>query len=203
MRNWNSWRLVLAGAVLALAGLTTACGSSAASSGGGTTPDTTAAADTTTATDTTAATDTGGGADTAKSSGPAFATIYPILGSTDMKKHGCSASACHSAKNAADASLSGKLDLSNSATAYKALVTPGAKDLVCTATPRVTPGDHANSTLWQRVDPTAAGPTGCAAWAANADPTGATPVKMPWGQAGLAQADADLIKAWIDGGANP
>ena len=120
-----------------------------------------------------------------------------------MKTHGCAASACHSAKNAGDASLSGKLDLSNSATAYKALVTPGAKDLICTATPRVTPGDHANSTLWQRVDPGAAGPTGCAAWAANVDPSGATPVKMPWGQTGLSQANADLIKAWIDGGANP
>ena len=85
--------------------------------------------------------------------------------------------------------FAGKLDMSSQSIAYAALVTAASADNICGPMLRVKPGDHANSTMWVRMSPTA---TGCG--------TG-TVEKMPFGLAALPQAQIDAVAAWIDAGA--
>ncbi len=185
MRTLSFLRLALTGAVLTVALIASGCGSTTSSSGGttdtGTTEDTGAgsdAASSDTSTDTTTGTDTTAGTDT--TSGVSFSTIYPKMAAT------CAASGCHTTK---DAKFSGKLDLSAQDTAYAALVTSGTADGVCGPTLRVKAGDHANSSLWIRLNPTA---TTCG---------GADTGKMPSGGTPYTTAELAAVAAWIDAGA--
>ncbi len=189
MRTLSFLRLALTGTVLTVALIASGCGSTTSSSGGttdtGTTEDTGAGSD--------AASDTGAGSDTATGdmmggdmmggdtmTGVSFSTIYPKMAAT------CAASGCHTTK---DSKFSGKLDLSAQDTAYAALVTSGTADGICGPTLRVKAGDHANSSLWIRLNPTA---TTCG---------GADTGKMPSGGTPYTTAELDAVAAWIDAGA--
>ncbi len=187
MRTFSIHRLALTGAALTVALAASGCGTTTSSSGGGT--DTTAGSDTAadtattdtatgdTATTDTATTDTAAGDTTAAVS---FAKIYPNLQTS------CATASCHSTANK---QFAGKLDMSSQSIAYAALVTAASADNICGPMLRVKPGDHANSTMWVRMSPTA---TGCG--------TG-TVEKMPFGLAALPQAQIDAVAAWIDAGA--
>lgn len=114
---------------------------------------------------------------TADASGaPTFHAIW----TGPMAKNGCSGKFCHGAANPP-----GSLSMPDENTAYASLVNHAIFTQGCDATVRVLPGDHAKSLMWQKVAP---GVQVCQG-------------KMPDGTEGLTQAEADLIAAWIDGGA--
>jgi hypothetical protein len=111
------------------------------------------------------------------SSAPTFHAIW----TGPMAANGCANKFCHGAP----ASPPGTLSMPSEAVAYDSLVNHAVHAAKCDATVRVLPGNHAKSLMWQKVAP---GVTVCEG-------------KMPDGTAGLTQAEADLIAAWIDAGA--
>lgn len=115
--------------------------------------------------------------------GPGFGNLYTGL----KMQAGCAVSGCH---DKSGAKVSGNLDLSSEDTAFAAL-TSGTKDGGC-AIPRVTPGDHAKSSLWIRLNTTTSKLVTCGGTKASPMPSGG-----PYYSAGQIAA----VAAWIDAGA--
>lgn len=189
MRTFPTLRLAVTAALASLALVATGCGSTTSSSGGGSTTDTAsedtgAGSDAATGSDTSSGSDSTAGSDTASGSdttaGVSFATVFPKL------KTDCATAGCHTTK---DSKFAGKLDLETQDNAYAGLVSSGTADGVCGPMLRVKAGDHANSSLWIRVNPDAKIDCGGGAG------------KMPAGGTPWTAADAEKIAAWIDGGA--
>ena len=83
--------------------------------------------------------------------------------------------------------VDGKLDMTTQATAYTNLVNAQAAGAACaTKGVRITPGKPDSSVMYLKVSLDDAAPCGA---------------KMPLGGPPLAQADADMIESWINGGA--
>jgi hypothetical protein len=82
----------------------------------------------------------------------------------------------------------GGLDMMDEATAYASLVDVPAVTPVCGLAMRVVPGAPDESITWLRARPAALDDEPCAP-------------KMPQGSSGLSEADAQLVKDWIAGGA--
>ena len=141
------------------------------------------------AADAAAATDAGGqdvgtadaGAADAGASAPTWATVHAAI----IVKNSCAGGYCHGGG-------SGSLKLTGDATKDHAALLGGAagtKDkATCAKSTYVVPGKPGESLLWLKVDKKAA--HGCGG-------------KMPPGStdAGLSEADSDLVKAWIAAGA--
>jgi hypothetical protein len=180
MRTLSLLRLALTGAFVTLALVASGCGTTTSSSG--TPTDTTAGEDASADT----ATDTGTGSDSSSDIAAVipFSTVYPKMAAT------CAASGCHTT---ADAKFSGKLDLSAKDLAYAGLTSGTPTDALCGTNAIVKKGDHANSSLWIRLNADKA--VTCAG--VPADGTG----KMPSGGTAYTADELKAVADWIDGGA--
>lgn len=127
-----------------------------------------------------------GGSSSGGSSGPApetegAAPSFTEVYETVLVPYGCTAGYCHG-------DSAGGLTLTDEATSYASLVEVEATAVGCETT-RVVPGAPDQSALWQRVRPAAL------------DGGQACGDKMPKNSMGLPDADAALVRAWIEGGA--
>lgn len=104
---------------------------------------------------------------------PSFAAVWPVL-----EGYGCSGGYCHGGG-------AGGLTMADEQGAYDSLVEVAS---TCDGSLRVAPGLPAQSLLWSKVDP-------------DAEPSCGP--KMPYGGDPIDDADAVLIRSWIEGGALP
>ncbi len=132
---------------------------------------------------TAATTDSAQGSDAGTAAEPTWAEVHKKI----IVGKGCSGGYCHGG-SAGSLSLSG--DATKDHAALLAGSSKGTDAGTCASVQFVVPGKPAQSLLWLKVDANAA--HGCG-------------TKMPQSNenAGLPQAESDLIKAWITAGAKP
>ena len=108
---------------------------------------------------------------------PSFAPIFDAI----LVKKGCTGGYCHGGG-------AGGLSMMDAKDAYENLVGVKASIAACGLTMRVVAGNADESILYSRVMPDVGGGAPCAE-------------KMPKGSMGLTAAEAEVIRAWIAGGA--
>ena len=107
---------------------------------------------------------------------------WAALYAAHIEPAGCANGYCHGGS-------AGGLSFTDAASAYDALVGQSVTEPHCGSITRIVPGDADSSMLYIRVR------------AAELDPEGCEPPKMPQGSEGLTDEAAAAIAAWIDAGA--